>query len=263
MGVLQFCWPLPAAALCKSAAATIVHVFVAACSATWHSKMSVWVIMMREVGCRDRALLMVYPPPADDMALDALNAYQGNCVAVVGEWDGDTGTAPFTDVLYRNWSLQHAIKLPNWSDTAHDLTIWSRKAATAEAPGLDGSATTLAHATWPRCTDTGVRAAWSCMPTCKVPHCFHMCWQRRNRTGHLVTVSALPCAGQSVAEASRAGCTVRSCQYARDIVIASEEAAWSQHEHAIRKSLALRMIFMHRQLKPALPDFGRFMGDVA
>ncbi len=44
----------------------------------------------------------------------------------VGEWYGDTGDAAFMLQLQSDYQLKHRIALPNWSDTAHELTIWQR-----------------------------------------------------------------------------------------------------------------------------------------
>jgi hypothetical protein len=82
------------------------------------------------------------------MAEEALEAYSGDCVAVIGEWHGDTGTPAFSSTLLLHWDLQEAISLPNWSDTSHDLTIWRRKPA--------GHEIKTSAAPWPVCCATGV-----------------------------------------------------------------------------------------------------------
>lgn len=83
------------------------------------------------------------------MAEEALEAYSGDTVALVGEWDGDTGSQGFTEALLLGWTLQEAIILPNWSDTAHDLTIWRRRTENLQRDQL--------HAVpWPVCTGTGL-----------------------------------------------------------------------------------------------------------
>lgn len=97
--------------------------------------------------CRDSTLFICYAPPDSSMAEEALEAYEGNCVAVVGEWDGDTGTAVFARSLLTHWDLQEAIPLPNWSDTAHDLTIWRRKPE--QQDNIQPSVP------WPVCSATG------------------------------------------------------------------------------------------------------------
>ena len=53
---------------------------------------------------------------------------RGKYVCVVGEWDGDTGSPEFTMGLQENFTMENRVHLPNWSDTAHELTVWSRKA---------------------------------------------------------------------------------------------------------------------------------------
>ena len=82
------------------------------------------------------------------MAEEALQAYTGDCVAVVGEWDGDTGTNAFSRSLLLHWDLREVIGLPNWSDTCHDLTIWRRRSPCAED-------TPVSAAPWPVCCATG------------------------------------------------------------------------------------------------------------
>ena len=76
----------------------------------------------------NRGLFLCYPPPGDDMALDALRALRGDVpLAVVGEWDGNTGTAEFARELRKKWYLVEYARLGQWGDTAHDLTIWMRR----------------------------------------------------------------------------------------------------------------------------------------
>lgn len=52
---------------------------------------------------------------------------RGACVCVVGEWDGDTAEASFTTQLQADFRLVQRQALPNWTDTAHELTIWERR----------------------------------------------------------------------------------------------------------------------------------------
>ena len=40
---------------------------------------------------------------------------------------GDTGDASFTAALLEGFQLVQRVHLPNWSDTAHELTVWNRK----------------------------------------------------------------------------------------------------------------------------------------
>lgn len=75
---------------------------------------------------RQHTLLLCYPPPARSMAVDCLTQFRGNCVCVIGEWDGDTGNASFTAALQTGWRLSERVPLPNWTDTSHELTVWER-----------------------------------------------------------------------------------------------------------------------------------------
>jgi len=50
-------------------------------------------------------------------------------VCVVGEWDGDTAEPAFTAQLLAGFQLVDRCALPNWTDTAHELTVWERRAA--------------------------------------------------------------------------------------------------------------------------------------
>ena len=48
-------------------------------------------------------------------------------MCVVGEWDGDTAEPSFTAQLLAGFRLVDRCALPNWSDTAHELTVWERR----------------------------------------------------------------------------------------------------------------------------------------
>jgi hypothetical protein len=61
------------------------------------------------------------------MALDSLEAFQGNIIIHVGEFNGDTGTRKFESHLYNLFNLETLISLPNWSNTCYSLSIWKRK----------------------------------------------------------------------------------------------------------------------------------------
>lgn len=62
---------------------------------------------------------------------------RGDCVCVVGEWQGDTGDESFSAALLADWRLIRRVGLPNWTDTAHELAIWQRAHATSALPGDD------------------------------------------------------------------------------------------------------------------------------
>lgn len=46
---------------------------------------------------------------------------------MVGEWDGDTADQRFAADLLAGWRLAQRVALPNWGDSAHELTIWERR----------------------------------------------------------------------------------------------------------------------------------------
>ena len=108
-----------------------------------------------------RAVFMCYPPPGFDsrMASETLEAYvaerdatsqrggeaardsrEGSredsrgsgdsdhrVLALVGEWDGNTADGVFARSLTRHFTLARRVALPQWGDTAHELTVWRRK----------------------------------------------------------------------------------------------------------------------------------------
>ncbi len=50
-------------------------------------------------------------------------------MCVVGEWDGDTAEPAFAAQLLAGFGLVDRCALPNWTDTAHELTVWERRSA--------------------------------------------------------------------------------------------------------------------------------------
>ena len=77
-----------------------------------------------------RALFLCYPPPGESMASEALRSLLdagGRTVAVVGEWDGNTADETFARTLARSFRLRRRRRLPQWGDTAHELTVWTRR----------------------------------------------------------------------------------------------------------------------------------------
>lgn len=77
-----------------------------------------------------RALFLCYPPPGESMASEAIRSLLdagGRTVAVVGEWDGNTADETFAGTLARSFRLRRRRRLPQWGDTAHELTVWTRR----------------------------------------------------------------------------------------------------------------------------------------
>ena len=121
-------------------------------------------VRVREGGPRDlrryknRALFLCYPPPGDDMAARSIREHGGDVVAVVGEWDGNTGDASLARELRESWNLARRVSLPQWGDTAHELTIWQRRRrARPEGPGRGRDARVRVRGV-PHVRDRGPRA---------------------------------------------------------------------------------------------------------
>jgi hypothetical protein len=136
---------------------------------------------------------MCYAPPESTMAEDALAAFTGEKLALIGEWDGDTGSSAFEHKLLSGWDLVEAIPLPNWSDTAHDLTIWHRRPA--ELPPVAAE-----EAPWPLCSATGAHLQLAA--ACAACHPFRLLvYQHRTRGSSCDTKAAL-CSSGRILQAS-------------------------------------------------------------
>ncbi|RLN45013.1 hypothetical protein BBJ29_003916 [Phytophthora kernoviae] len=80
-----------------------------------------------------RALFLCYPPPGDAMAVRSVQLFQGDVILHVGEWQGDTGDQRFESELQRRFVLEQEVQLPNWGNSAYNLTVWRRKAKNIES----------------------------------------------------------------------------------------------------------------------------------
>ncbi|KAL7544120.1 hypothetical protein ACHAXR_013524 [Thalassiosira sp. AJA248-18] len=83
-------------------------------------------------GRANTALLLCYPPPASDMAHEALSVHLSNggrTVMHIGEWQGLTGDASFEKMLTHFFSCEEkdVIFLPAWGSDATYLTLWRKK----------------------------------------------------------------------------------------------------------------------------------------
>ena len=106
-----------------------------------------------------RAVFVCYPPPSFDsrVATETLEAYvaslrggearsggdaERGVLALVGEWDGNTADGAFVRLLTKHFSLTRRVALPQWGDTAHELTVWERKRLARDGPsaGAGGGA---------------------------------------------------------------------------------------------------------------------------
>lgn len=115
------------------------------------------------------SLFLCYPPPDSDMALQSLRQYismDGHTVCYVGEYRGDTGTKSFEKLLESAYSCLQEISLPNWGDTAYNLTIWKKK----------GSGSLLRHPSRKcRVCDQYVERPYRCRITYAVTFCCENC----------------------------------------------------------------------------------------
>ena len=143
---------------------------------TYHGRAKAWTSV--EKGGVDRltvrgaaTLFLCYPPPDNNMALDALRSYTGETVCYVGEYRGDTGTARFEALLDASFQCVEEVPLPNWGDTCYSLTIWRRVTLTAGAEVVSS----LHHPS--RCTVCGVLKAtmYRCRLSYGVTFCSNSC----------------------------------------------------------------------------------------
>ena len=84
------------------------------------------------------ALLLCYPPPATDMAFNALSVHiskGGRIVMHIGEWQGLTGSDEFEALLKQEFNCQEVVPLPSWGTDSTHLTIWSKKMSGEEQDG--------------------------------------------------------------------------------------------------------------------------------
>lgn len=82
--------------------------------------------MLRDKAFRHHALLLCYPPPDSEMALECLQDFRGKVLLYVGEWDGDTGTKSFQKYVLKHFRLEKVIDLPNFGNTCYTLMKWVR-----------------------------------------------------------------------------------------------------------------------------------------
>ncbi|KAJ0397513.1 hypothetical protein P43SY_005639 [Pythium insidiosum] len=84
-------------------------------------------VLGSEASLANRALLLCYPPPHDDMAARCLEEFQGRHVLHIGEWQGDTADRAFEAALETRFELVEQLELPNWGNSAYSLSVWRRR----------------------------------------------------------------------------------------------------------------------------------------
>ncbi len=193
-------------------------------------------------------------------------------MCIVGEWRGHTGDDALTALLLRDFTLLRRVALLNWTDTAHELTIWRRRRAEhvatvserAQQSGIDKGAaqdSTPRNAAEPtsvpddcsiaddgvvhspaRGTNGGALASRPREPL--------QCWT----CGAAPVASATGDAGRGLV--SRQGAAtgrreLRRCRFCRDAAFCSAACA-ADGDGMHRQAHALRLIFF----SDCKPDFG-------
>lgn len=172
---------------------------------------------------RQHTLLLCYPPPGQSMAADCLNQYRGSCVCVIGEWDGDTGSASFTRALQKEWRLLERVVLPNWTDSGHELTIWDRlpNGRVSSIGGTSGNVAACAAAT--------------SYPSSGPPA------EAQIRCDRMQTLPIAACAACGATQ------SLRRCRYCRSVQYCSSECR-KAHGSAHAESHAMRFLNLRRRL---------------
>lgn len=76
----------------------------------------------------DKTLFLSWPPYAESMASDALQAYTGNTVIYIGEgWGGCTADDEFHDALNTYWKRVELVELPQYNGIHDSLFIFIRR----------------------------------------------------------------------------------------------------------------------------------------
>ena len=79
--------------------------------------------------CRNKALMLCYPPPGSSMASDTLKEYLrhgGSCLIHIGEFKGLTGDSVFEALLTKNMSCYVREPCLTWGTDASHVTIWMK-----------------------------------------------------------------------------------------------------------------------------------------
>ncbi len=84
--------------------------------------------IIRKRDSKKTALLLCYPPPRSDMALEAAKAFikrGGKTIIYIGEFNGLTGSSPFENKLQHWFELKYRASCLHWGTDAAEVTIWS------------------------------------------------------------------------------------------------------------------------------------------
>ena len=160
---------------------------------------------------------------------------RGACVCVVGEWDGDTAEPRFTAALAAGFRLAQRVPLPNWSDSAHELTIWRRQTMAAQ-PVTDASADAAASERCPR-RDGAAAPSEAGLPLAACAAC-----------GKPAACDSGNLGGGGGAGGSPTAAPLRRCRHCRDVAYCSK-ACRKAHGRRHGELHALRLLFSGRKLR--------------
>ncbi len=84
---------------------------------------------------QDHALMLCWPPYANEMASDCLRAYEGDTLIYIGEGHGGcTGNDDFHLDLDMGWTRVAGVALPKWPGLHDDMNIYRRGRAEGPKP---------------------------------------------------------------------------------------------------------------------------------
>lgn len=101
--------------------------------------------VLKQKDMAGRNLLLCYPPPGDDMAVNCARFFQGECLIHIGEWQGDTGDRRFEKELETRFTLEKEVVLPNWGNSAYHLTVWRRSSSGEDADDAESKVMSCFH----------------------------------------------------------------------------------------------------------------------
>ena len=169
----------------------------------------------------------------------------------LGEWRGHTGDGALTATLLRDFTLVQRVDVPNWTDTAHELTVWRRRGVIAgvhERPEQHGIAEAAGDT--PNSTNrdsasvrNGDGAADGSLMHAPDNHSSSAAAVRDQRE----PLQCWSCGG--VSHAQTAGSGFRRCQYCRCVAFCGAKCA-AEGREVHRQAHALRLIFF-RTYEPA------------
>eukprot|EP01134_Creolimax_fragrantissima_P000395 CFRG0395T1 len=118
------------------------------------------------------AVVSCYPPPNETLAIDCLRYAEklGAAFVYIGEFNGDTGTTQFQQMLTKSWKLSQSVNLPCFSNTANFLKVYLKNSS----PVRDGKVSvSLFTCSADGCTNNATRR---CRRTRESCYCSRKCY---------------------------------------------------------------------------------------